>query len=119
MTDTGLKELSGLENLSALNLGLCKEITGVGFGALKPLRNLTGLTLQATSVNDAGLKELASIKSLTRLNLTACHQITDAGLEELAALSNLSQLSLRGCRQITESGPDVLRRALPNVTISR
>ena len=46
MTDAGLKELAGLQELQTLDLG-------------------------GTQVTDAGLKELAGLKSLQTLDLTA------------------------------------------------
>ncbi len=81
---SGLKELSGLEHLSVLNLGQGRErITGAGFDALRSLSNLTMLSLNGTNVTDAGLKKLVAVKSLTTLNLTACPRSPMPGYKSL------------------------------------
>jgi internalin A len=63
VTDAGLKELAGLKNLRALNLGHTK-VTGAGLQALTGLKDLQALDLQFTQASDAGLKGLAGLRSL-------------------------------------------------------
>src|SRR5262249_12120698 len=68
ITDTALKELSGLRHLSAL-------------------------ALNHAQVTDAGLKHLASLKSLSQLDLRFT-PLPDTGLKHLAGLNKLATLSL-------------------------
>jgi RNA polymerase sigma factor (sigma-70 family) len=94
ITDTGLKELLGLKNLSVLYLG-GTQVTDAGLKELAGLKNLSTLSLFDTQVTDTGLKELASLKNLSWLDL-GYTKVTDTGVKELAGLKNLSRLNLEG-----------------------
>jgi internalin A len=63
ITDAGMKQIAGLQNLTRLDLG-------------------GGPGQMAAPITDAGLKELASLKKLTILSLLDA-KVTDAGLKEL------------------------------------
>ena len=115
VTDAGLKELAALKNLTTLQLDQCRLVTGVGLKELAPLKNLTVLSLYLTGVTDAGLKELAAFTNLTTLSLP--YGVTDAGLKELAPLKNLTTLNLYGTR-VTDVGLKELA-ALKNLTTLR
>jgi internalin A len=82
---------------------------------LSGLRNLTTLSLYATSITDAGLKELSVLKHLTILDLGGT-KITDAGLKELSGFKNLKSLTLLST-STTNVGAAELRKALPTVEI--
>ena len=93
VTNKGLKDLAGLQNLQTLNLFCCKGVTDEGLKELAGLKNLRSLNLTYTPVTDAGLKELARLKNLQSLKLEHA-QVTDAGLKELARLKSLQSLGL-------------------------
>jgi hypothetical protein len=57
LTDAGLKELAGLENLTSLDLRHTK-VTDAGLKELAGLKNLILLVLEETKVTGAGVKEL-------------------------------------------------------------
>jgi hypothetical protein len=116
VTDTGLKELKGFKNLSRLNLWTTR-VTGVGLKELKELKNLATLNLCSTQVTDAGLKDLKELKNLTTLNLSLT-RVTDAGLKELNELKNLTTLNLGGT-QVTDAGVKELQETLPKCKIDR
>ena len=59
-----------------------KKLTDTGMKKLAALKNLTSLSLSDTKVTDAGLKELAGLKNLSFLYLDGT-KVTDAGLKEL------------------------------------
>ena len=101
-TDTGLKDLAGLTNLTTLDLRYT-QVSDAGLKELAGLTNLTTLSLYDTDVTGVGLKELAALTSLTTLSLGET-EMTDAGLKELAGLKNLTSLSLHGCRHVTDAG---------------
>ena len=65
MTDTGLKELAPLKNLTYLYLA-GTQVTDAGLKELAPLTDLTALYLNDTQVTDAGLKELHRSKTSPR-----------------------------------------------------
>jgi Leucine-rich repeat (LRR) protein len=114
VTDAGLKELAGLKNLSVLYLNNT-QVTNVGLKELLGLKNLSVLYLSDTRVTDAGLKELAGLKNLSTLWLSYT-AVTDAGLKEIAGLKNLSVLNLN-YTQVTDPGVAVLLKALPKCNI--
>jgi len=116
ITDAGLKELAALKNLQWLDLSRT-QITDAGLKELAALKNLQWLNLSLTKITDAGLKELAALKNLQGLDLSRT-QITDAGLKELAALKNLQRLDLWST-QVTDAVVEGLRTALPKCYISR
>jgi hypothetical protein len=96
MTDTGLKELTGLKSLRALCLH-ATQVTEAGLKGLAGLKDLQALSVGGLPVTDAGLKELAGLKGLRALSLGGT-QVTDAGLKGLAALKELHTLDLSGTR---------------------
>ena len=78
ITDTGLKEVAKLKQLTSLNL-YCSEIS-------------------SSQITDAGLMEVGTLTNLTMLNLDGQKKITDKGLKELAKLTKLRALHLRRTR---------------------
>lgn len=90
VTDSGVKKLTGLKNLRALNLFV--NLTDAGLKELASHPNLRYLTTEGKNVTDAGLKELARIKSLRTLLLINA-KLTDAGVNELMT-------ALPGCHVI-------------------
>jgi Leucine-rich repeat (LRR) protein len=103
VTDAGLKELAGLQELLTLDLGGTK-VTDAGLKVLAGLKQLQELYLYTTPVTDAGLKELAGLHQLQNLSLNNTNTpVTDAGLKELAALKQLQLLALNGA-QVTDAG---------------
>jgi len=137
--ETGLKELTKLNQLKGLRLRGCDKITASGVRELAKLKKLTHLSLEGTLVTIDGLKQLANLNALTSLNLWGS-EITDEGINEVAKLKQLKKLNLnnnhftdRGLREIvkltqltsftqssdkvTEAGIDELKKALPNCKI--
>jgi len=137
--ETGLKELSKLNQLKGLRLRGCDKITASGVRELAKLKKLTHLSLEGTVVTIDGLKQLANLNALTSLNLWGS-AITEEGLKEVAKLKQLKKLNLNnnhftdnGLREIrkltqltsftqssdnvTEAGIDELKKALPNCKI--
>jgi len=94
-TNDDLTHISGLENLTSLNLSGCWRIT------------------------NAGLEHLKSLTNLTSLDLRDCSKITDAGLGHISGLTNLTSLELGWCDQITNDGVNWLKKHLPNLKIYR
>ena len=68
MTDTGLKELTTLKNLSVLRLDSTK-VTDAGLKELAPLKSLTRLDLRDTKATEAGRMELQ--KQLPKCKIVA------------------------------------------------
>ncbi|MCS7022707.1 MAG: hypothetical protein NZU63_12880 [Gemmataceae bacterium] len=58
------------------------DVTDTGLKELAKLQQLTTLDLWGTEVTDAGLKELAKLQQLTTLDLDGT-KVTDTGVAEL------------------------------------
>ncbi len=67
VTDEGLKELAGLENLQTLFLA-GTAITDAGLKELAKLKNLTTLVLRSTKVTNNGVKELQKALPNCKIN---------------------------------------------------
>ena len=91
ITDTGLKEVAKLKQLTSLNL-YCSEIS-------------------SSQITDAGLMEVGTLTNLTMLNLDGQKKITDKGLKELAKLTKLRELHLRRTR-VSFTAVEKLQEAL-------
>jgi hypothetical protein len=86
LTDADLARLSELKGLKELALcgspGRAFSVTDAGLVHLSGLTNLTFLNLNGTAVTDAGVVLLGSLKNLERLKFNATH-VTDKGIEGL------------------------------------
>ena len=115
-TDTEVAQLAGLTELEGLDL-LGTQVTDDGLVHLAGLTKLVGLYLNGTQITDAGLVHLTGLAEIQRLILDNT-QVTDSGLVHLAGLTKLGWLGLYNT-QVTDAGVAELKRALPDVTISR
>lgn len=114
--DGQLKGLGALNDLASLDLS-CSDVTAAGLKELTALKGLVALDLgSAPQVADEGLKELAALKGLTSLSLRHVRRVTDAGLKELVTLEGLKELDLVGTK-VTDAGVADLQKALPNCKI--
>jgi YHS domain-containing protein/uncharacterized membrane protein len=91
--DNALAKLSALgPNMRWLDLG-GTAITDTGLKNLSGMPNLTRLHLERTQISDEGLAALASLNQLEYLNLYGT-QVSETGLEHLNDLPKLRQLYL-------------------------
>ena len=120
VTDLGLKGLSALSKLEHLKLDSLLQdsdaITETGLKELALLKNLTSLHVVSMNVGVAGLRVIAKCEKLTDLYLIGV-KVTDEGLKSLVTLSNLTYLHLRRT-EVTEAGVKELQKALPKCKIS-
>jgi outer membrane protein assembly factor BamB len=122
VTDAGLVHLQGFSRLRELRLSLL-PITDSGLARLKPLAALERLDLlhaegfAGPTITDAGLPFLAPLRNLRALNLTGA-RVTDVGLESLRGLKRLSLLELVHTGA-TPDGIRALKGALPGCEIVR
>lgn len=114
--DAGMKSLAALPALEELDVRK-NAVTNAGFKELAGAKQLRLLYAGNTRLTDAGLKELAGLKQLRELDLVAT-PITDAGLNALSGLSQLRFLALTDTK-VTEAGAAKLKKALPQCEIAR
>src|SRR5262249_5004361 len=137
VTDAGLKELKGCNNLHTLNLLRTQALTDKGLGVLleigllhtlvqasgeggkRPanIDEIRTLDLTFTDVTDAGLNQLKTCPNLQLLNLSFT-KITDEGMRQLKECKSLQLLYLEST-EVTDEGQQELQAALPNLTIAR
>ena len=127
ITDAELANLNGLPNLRKLNLGhylifedghFDEGLRAIGILGGKPAPDKKPAKKPAKpQITDAGLKHLGGLTNLTELSLFG-RPITDDGLARLAGLKRLRQLEL-GSTKVTKQGVAQLRKAIPELEISR
>lgn len=88
VTDQSLKELAGLKELVALDLGN-QKVTDLGLKDLAALTKLKTLALDNTLITSKGLSELTALKELTWLSVDV-PSVMGEGLKELAALKRIT-----------------------------
>ncbi len=93
ITDTGLREVAKLTQLTELDLLGSNKLTDADLRELAQLPHLETLGLPG-QITDEGLREVVELNQLMTLGLKDCTQITDAGLGELTKLNRLSSLWL-------------------------
>ncbi|XP_054415588.1 F-box and leucine-rich repeat protein 13 isoform X3 [Pongo abelii] len=110
VTDASFKSVDkNYPNLSHIYMADCKGITDSSLRSLSPLKQLTVLNLaNCVRIGDMGLKQFldgpASIK-IRELNLSNCVQLSDASVMKLSErCPNLNYLSLRNCEHLTAQG---------------
>ena len=110
--DFALDCLKGLTQLQELNISCNDAVTDVGLKHLQGLTQLRKLNLGCTRITDAGLKYVKGMTELRELKVD-CVKITDAGLGRLKELGKLEELDF-GDSNITDVGLEQLR-AFPNL----
>ena len=89
MSDDGLAQLAGLENLKVLELDTF-SVTDAGMAEVGKLTGLTSLRLPS-QITDEGLAHLGGLKNLEKLGL-AFARVTDAGLKNIAGMSGMTAI---------------------------
>jgi hypothetical protein len=127
ITDKGLKDLSGLDLLTELNLERLDRFRHARFGVnsapltdaclvhLQALPRLEILTLAGNLITDQGLTEIAKMPRLKVLDLNAT-EISDAGLVNIERMRNLETINL-GATRVTKAGVANLRMTRPDLSI--
>ncbi|XP_005863050.2 PREDICTED: F-box/LRR-repeat protein 13 [Myotis brandtii] len=114
ITDSCFKHIDKhYPNISHIYMANCKGITDSSLKSLSPLKQLSVLNLaNCIRIGDTGLKQFLDGPSSTKLrelNLCNCTQVGDASILRLAErCPNLNYLSLRNCEQLTDSGVEYI-----------
>ena len=95
ISDAGMKQISGMEKLTGLNVELCRDVTDRGFSHLGRSKKLSVLIAPGTSISRAGLEQLVSAPRLTALNLEVCDGVTDDCCESVGRMTGLRALVLK------------------------
>jgi internalin A len=112
LTDAGLANMVGLNQLEELNITRVKGITDNGLSYLRYLPNLQILNISDTKVGDNGILQLKGLTQLRALNLNG-NNITPEIFAQLKDLNNLRVLTLGG-EKVTDECMRHLK-AIPNL----
>jgi hypothetical protein len=98
MTDTALRKLSQLDDVTHLHLADSKELTDAGVRHLSGMPQLQDLELGGwtSPLTDDGLEVLGHLSGLRRFQCCWTQGITDAGLANLASCARLEDVNLLG-----------------------
>ncbi|GMH45714.1 hypothetical protein BSKO_13677 [Bryopsis sp. KO-2023] len=105
ITDKGLMSLLGLQHLSHLELGGCKNLTNFGLEVLSGIPTLRHIDIEdCKRISDGGLVVISHLPEIRSLVVAGCTRITDFGLIALTPLTTLESINLKGCSNITDVG---------------
>src|SRR3954451_8099491 len=113
ITDQGMQELRNLPGIVDLNLRFAEYVTDEGLAAIKGWRRLKRLDVHGAEISDTALEHISGITSLEHLDIGSA-MITDVGLERLSSLPNLKDLTMGG-NELGDAGLQALRQ-LPGLT---
>jgi len=113
ITDQGMQELKNAPGIVDLNLYYAEYVTDEGLAAVKGWKKLKRLNVRGAKISDTTLDHVSGITTLESLNVGAA-LVTDVGIERLASLPNLKELSIGG-NELGDIGLQGLRQ-LPGLT---
>ena len=113
ITDQGMQEIKGLKGIVDLDLYFAEYVTDEGVAAIKDWKKLKRLNLHGTKASDTSLDHVSGISTLESLNVGSV-MLTDVGLERLTILPNLKELTMGG-NELGDAGLQALRQ-MPTLT---
>jgi hypothetical protein len=118
ITDAGLENLKGMDDLVTLAISGSSKVTDVGLEHLEGLTSLKYLSINSSQITDAGLEHLTGLTNLRTLAFFNSEQLTDAGLKHIEGLPNLKNLTFVKT-QVTDAAVDELSQSLPQCRITK
>lgn len=113
ITDQGMQEIKSLPGIAELNLYFTEYVTDEGVAAIKDWKKLKRLNLHGTKISDTALEHISGITPLESLDVGNT-LMTDVGLERLTMLPNLRELTMGG-NELGDAGLQALRQ-MPKLT---
>jgi len=113
ITDQGMQDIKGLQGIVDLNLNFAEYVTDEGLAAIKEWKKLKRLNVQGTKISDTTLEHIAGITTLESVNAGTA-MVTDVGIERLVSLTNLKELTVGG-NKLSDNGLQALRQ-MPGLT---
>jgi hypothetical protein len=100
ITDSGLRHLASLKELTALDLSRhARHVHGSGFEALGGLIKLRTLDVTGSGLDDEGAHQIGRLSGLERLSIRDTW-MSGKGLAALVDLKHLKVLNLQHCRRL-------------------
>jgi hypothetical protein len=113
ITDQGMQELKNAPGIVDLNLYFAELVTDEGLAAIKNWKKLKRLNVHGTKISDTTLDHISGITTLESVNVGS-GMVTDVGIERLATLPNLKELTIGG-NELGDAGLQGLRQ-IPGLT---
>jgi hypothetical protein len=113
ITDQGMQELKNLPGIIELNLYFAEYVTDEGLAVVKNWKKLKRLNVHGTKISDTTLDHISGITTLESVNVGS-GMVTDVGIERLATLPNLKELTIGG-NELGDAGLQGLRQ-IPTLT---
>lgn len=113
ITDQGMQEIKNLRGIVELNLYFAEYVTDQGLAAVREWKKLERLNVHGAKVSDTTLEHISGITTLESLDMGST-MLTNIGLERLTTLPNLKQLTMGGT-ELGDAGLQALRQ-IPTLT---
>ena len=113
ITDQGMQDIKNLPGVTELSLYFAEYVTDEGLAAIKGWKKLKTLNIHGTKVSDTSLEHISGLTALESLNVGSA-MLTDVGLERLTTLPNLKELTIGG-NELGDAGLQALRQ-IPTLT---
>lgn len=106
ITSAGMQSISSLKNLTHLGIAHCKGLDDLSLRKIvTQLTKLTSLRVGSPTLSKNGIQCITSLTHLTHLDLSGSDQLDASGLQVIVShLSNLTKLNISKCRNITSAG---------------
>jgi Leucine-rich repeat (LRR) protein len=114
ITDQGMQELKNAPGIVELNLYYAESVTDEGLAAIKGWKKLKRLNVRGAKISDTTLEHISGISTLESVNVGSA-LVTDVGIERLTSLPNLKELSMGG-NELGDAGLHALRQ-MPGLTL--
>ena len=108
ITDQGMLEIKNLPGIVELNLYFAEYVTDEGLSVIKNWKKLKRLNIHGTKISDTTFEHISGITTLESVNAGSA-SVTDVGIERMTSLPNLKELTIGG-NKITDSGLQPLRQ---------
>jgi hypothetical protein len=105
--------VSGLENLTELNLMGCPMVNDEAAAALFQSPSMKNLNLYATNVTDKGMSGLATNQTIRILTIGWSDYLSDLTVEYVLTNRSLYELCLSNCKNISEGAKEKLLLQTP------
>jgi hypothetical protein len=115
VTDSDLQDIAALSSLRTLIIAHGRHVTDNGVRSITGLADLSQLELSGCSISDEALLYISQLRRLEALNLNR-NSVGDVGLEHLWQLSNLRELHMLDTN-ISAAGVAALQSHLENVRV--
>lgn len=108
--ETLVQEWGDCPFLYHVDVSEARNVTDVGLRQLSKLKQVRALNVSACHISNVGMEHLLEMPVLDWLDISHCTGISDKGLRRVEKMSQLRYINLRGVRRVTQAGLKRLAR---------